>query len=100
MPGLEIGQDSLVVAGTIVTKSVANYSVVADNSAKPISDIEKIKNKVIGELVYIWRYHFSNYMPWKESGFSTWYNSLDMEEKKNHKIESLIESSNKGGLDE
>lgn len=90
MPGIEIGQDSLVAAGAIITKPVAPYAVVAGNPGKPISDVRKIKNKITGEPVYPWRHHFSNYMPWADSDFDAWYASLDIEEKENHKIDSLI----------
>ena len=81
MPGLEIGQDSLVAAGAIVTKFVDPYTVVAGNPGKVISDIRKIKNKITGESVYPWRHNFKNYMPWSESDFATWYASLDLEEQ-------------------
>lgn len=98
MPGIEIGQDSLVAAGAIVTKNVDNYSVVAGNPGRSVSDVRKIKNKVTGESVYPWRDHFKNYMPWSESDFSTWYASLDIEEKKNYKIDSLNETLMGGDL--
>lgn len=81
MPGLEIGQDSLVAAGAIITKPVHQYEVVAGNPGKVISDVRKVKNKVTGESVYPWRYHFCNHMPWSESSFDAWYNSLDVQEK-------------------
>lgn len=81
MPGIEIGGDSLVGAGAIVTKPVARYSVVAGNPAKPISDVRKVKNKITGESVYPWRYHFNRAMPWEDIGFEKWYASLDMNER-------------------
>lgn len=81
MPGIEIEQDSLVAAGTIVTKDVEEYSVVAGNPGKVISDVRKIKNKVTGEAVYPWRNHFKNYMPWEESDFEKWYSQLSMDER-------------------
>lgn len=90
MPGLEIGQDSLVAAGAIVTKSVEPFAVVGGNPGKQISDVRKIKNRYTGEPVYPWRDHFSSYMPWEESDFTTWYNSLDIKEKKEHKIDILV----------
>lgn len=82
MPGLEIGNDSLVAAGAIVTKPVDTYSVVAGNPAKLISDVRNIKNKITGEAVYPWRNNFSKYMPWEESEFDSWYASLSFEQKK------------------
>lgn len=89
MPGIEIGQDSLVAAGSVVTKNVEEYSLVMGVPSKPISDVRKIKNKITGELAYPWRNNFSNYMPWRDSDFQTWYDSLDIEQKKEYKIEYL-----------
>lgn len=84
MPGLDIGQDSLIGAGAIVTKSIEPYAVAVGNPAKTISDVRKIKNKITGELVYPWREHFSNYMPWDGIGFDAWYASLDLNTKKQY----------------
>lgn len=81
MPGLDIGQDSLIGAGAIVTKSVEAYSVAVGNPAKPVSDIRKIKSKITGKPVYPWREHFSRYMPWEGMGFDAWYATLDIEDK-------------------
>lgn len=91
MPGLEIGQDSLVGAGAIVTKSVPSYAVNVGNPAKQIADVRTIRSKVTGEPVYPWRYHFDNYMPWTGSDFDKWYSSLDLETKKQHKIDHIAE---------
>lgn len=90
IPGLEIGQDALVAAGTIVTKSVDPYAVIAGNPGKQISDVRKIKSKITGELVYPWRHHFDTYMPWSENDFNSWYESLELEELKYYKIENII----------
>ncbi len=89
MPGLDIGQDCLIGAGAIVTKTVESYAVVVGNPAKQISDVRKVKSKITGEPVYPWREHFSNYMPWDGIGFETWYASLDLAEKKDHSIETI-----------
>lgn len=91
MPGLDIGQDCLIGAGAIVTKSVDPYAVAVGNPAKSISDVRKVKNKITGEPVYPWREHFGNYMPWDKIGFDAWYASLDIEEKAKHKIEEIVE---------
>lgn len=91
LPGLEIGQDSLVAGGAVVTKSVEPYSVVAGNPAKPVSDIRRIKNKITGEPVYPWREHFQRAMPWAEADFISWYGSLSINEKEAHEIESIID---------
>lgn len=63
LPGVEVYEDSLIGACSIVTKDVSKYAVVVGNPAKQVSDIRKIKNKITGQLAYPWRYHFKNYMP-------------------------------------
>ncbi len=91
MPGLEIGQDSLVAAGAVVTKSVKPFTVVAGTPAKQINDVRNIKNRVTNESVYPWRHHFSNYMPWFNGNFNTWYASLSSEDRQYYNIEFLGE---------
>lgn len=91
MPGLDIGQDSLIGAGAIVTKSVEPYAVAVGNPAKTISDVRKVKNKITGEPAYPWREHFSNYMPWDKAGFDAWYASLDLSEKEHYSISEIVE---------
>lgn len=87
MPGVEVAQDALVAAGAIVTKNVERYSVVAGNPGKVLSDVRKIKSKITGENVYPWRNYFKTYMPWKESDFQTWYNTLNLEEIKKYQLD-------------
>lgn len=91
MPGLVIGQDALVGAGAIVTKSVPNYAVAVGNPAKVISDVRDVRNKVTGEPVYPWRRYFSNYMPWADCGFENWYASLDLRERECFSISNIEE---------
>lgn len=90
MPGMEIGSDSLVAAGAIVTKPVEPYAVVAGNPGKVISDVRKIRNKITGEPAYPWRYHFKRAMPWEESDFNTWFASLDIAGKRYHHLEESV----------
>ena len=90
MPGLEIGQDSLVAAGAVVTASVDDYAVVAGNPAKKISDVRNIKSHFGDEMIYPWRDHFDNYMPWKGKGFRSWYESLTEKEKVDLNIHDII----------
>lgn len=89
MPGLDIGQDSLIGAGAIVTKSVEPYAVAVGNPAKTISDVRKVRNKITGEPVYPWREHFSNYMPWDKIGFEAWFASLDLDERNHFSLNDL-----------
>lgn len=82
LPGLEIYQDTLVGAGTMVTKNVERYKVVVGNPGKVKGDIRKVKNKDTGEYYYPWRYNFDRAMPWNNYGFDNWFNSLDEEMKR------------------
>ena len=91
MPGIEIGQDALVAAGCTVTKNVEPYAVVMGNPGKPRGDVRTIKSKITGEPIYPWRHYFDHYMPWAESDFDTWYKGLNLEMKKEYKIENLAE---------
>lgn len=44
LPGIEIGEYSIVGAGSVVTKNVSPYSVVVGNPARRIKDSREIKN--------------------------------------------------------
>ena len=53
MPGVTIGKNSIVAAGSIVTKSIPSGSIVAGNPAKVISTIKKYEidqNKKFSEV--------------------------------------------------
>ena len=45
MPGVTVGENSIVAAGSVVTKSVPNNTVVGGNPAKFITTVEEYKNK-------------------------------------------------------
>lgn len=72
LPGKHIGKDSLVGAGSIVTKDVPPMKVVVGNPAKVICDVTEVKDKSTGESLYPWRYHFDRGMPWKGLGYESW----------------------------
>lgn len=72
LPGVVVESDSLTAAGAVVSKNVEKYSVVGGAPAKKIGDIRNIKNKITGENVYPWRYHFSEKMPWNGMGYEEW----------------------------
>ncbi|AKN31950.1 transferase [Clostridium carboxidivorans P7] len=81
LPGVHINEDALVGAGAIVTKDVAKETLVVGAPAKEVCSVRKIKNKFTGESVYPWRYTFKRGMPWKESDYDTWIQSVKFQEK-------------------
>ena len=78
LPGLTIGKESLIGAGSVVTKNVENYTVVAGNPAKKICLTRDIRNKLNGEQAYPWKYNFSRGMPWEELGYEQWLKSENL----------------------
>lgn len=72
LPGVTIGRESLVGAGSVVTKDVNSSKVVVGNPAKEKGDLNKIKDKVTGEDIYPWKKHFDRGMPWKDIGYELW----------------------------
>lgn len=75
LPGVVIGQNALVAAGSIVTRNVGEREVVAGNPAKKVKMVEEMYDKVTGQYLYPWPEHFKRGMPWEESDFSTWKDS-------------------------
>jgi acetyltransferase-like isoleucine patch superfamily enzyme len=72
LPGKKIGRDTLVGAGSIVTKDVEPLTVVAGNPAKMLCKVTDIKDKKTGKNVYPWRYNFDRRMPWENIGYDEW----------------------------
>jgi len=75
LPGVNIGEDSLVGAGSVVSKNVEKETLAVGNPAKRTYPIQDIKNKQTGEQVYPWKYTFSRGMPWAELGYEEWLKS-------------------------
>lgn len=44
LPGVTIGEQAIVSAGSVVTKNVADYSVVRGNPARNVTNIKKLLN--------------------------------------------------------
>lgn len=68
LPGLHIGQDALIGAGTTLTKDVPDMTIMVGNPGRPVGNVTKIRNDK-GEQVYPWRYSFKRGMPWKDSDY-------------------------------
>lgn len=72
LPGLRIGEHSLVGASALVKDDVKPFKVVVGNPAKEIADIENVKLRTTGEPAYPWRNHFERGMPWEGVGYKNW----------------------------
>lgn len=71
LPGVHISKDSLIGAGSTVTKDVGEMRIVVGSPAKDVGEVTKIKNDN-GESVYPWRYTFDRGMPWKGLTYDEW----------------------------
>lgn len=71
LPGVTIGKDSLIGAGSIVGKDVACESIIIGNPAKNIGHISKLKD-ANGGSHYPWKYNFDRGMPWSDIGYDKW----------------------------
>jgi len=78
LPGVHIGEDSFVGAGSVVNKDVAKETVALGNPLKKTFPIQDIKNKHTGESVYPWKYTFSRGMPWEKLGYEQWLKSENL----------------------
>ena len=75
LPGVNIGEDSLVGAGSVVNKDVEKETLVVGNPIKKTLKVQDLKNKQTGSQVYPWKYTFSRGMPWEELGYEQWLKS-------------------------
>lgn len=73
LPGIEIGQNCLVGANSLVSKNFDDFSLILGSPAKYIKDIRELKDKN-GNNLYPWPSRFSRNMPWERIGFETWNN--------------------------
>lgn len=64
LPGIEIGSDTLIGAGSVVTKNVERFSVIMGNPGRRICSIDDIKMKdKSGNAAYPWRRRFHRSYP-------------------------------------
>ena len=53
MPGVTVGNNVIIGAGSVVTKNLPDDSVCAGVPCRPISSLEEYKNKVLKKAVFI-----------------------------------------------
>jgi acetyltransferase-like isoleucine patch superfamily enzyme len=71
LSGINIGQNCLIGAGSVVNHDVPDYSIATGNPAKKVLDIRKYILLGKGRL-YPWMYRFSRGMPWENIGYENW----------------------------
>lgn len=72
LPGVKIGGDALIGAGSVVTKDVPTETLAFGNPAKLHGSVRAIKNPETGAHAYPWREHFDRGMPWSGEGYRAW----------------------------
>ena len=71
LPGVHVGENCLVAANSVVTKTVPDFSLVKGDPARIVTDIRKYV--VIGRgKPYPWMRRFNRGMPWEALGFDNW----------------------------
>ncbi len=70
LPGITVGRDSLVGAGSTVTKDVPPGVVVAGAPARERGPVDKVRHQITGGPAYPWRRHFHRGYP--EADIEAW----------------------------
>lgn len=52
LPGVSIGNNCIIAAGSVVTKSFGESCIIGGNPAKVIGSVEELKNKYISKGLY------------------------------------------------
>lgn len=81
LPGVTVGRDALVGAGSLVSRDTEEEKIVAGSPAKVLGSVRNVKNHITGQQVYPWRYTFNRGMPWEQMGYETY---IEMQQEKDH----------------
>lgn len=77
LPGIVIGENSIVGAASVVSKNVKNEEVVIGHPAKFKCKINEIVDRNTGKEAYPWMNNFDRGMPWEGIGFNEWRKNLE-----------------------
>ncbi|MCK9481419.1 MAG: N-acetyltransferase [Bacteroidia bacterium] len=75
LPGVKVGKNCLIGAGTVVGKDVDDFQLMLGNPGKVIKDVREIKSREKNASHYPWTYHFERGMPWEGVGYDKWIDS-------------------------
>ena len=77
LPGIQIGEHSLVGANSVVSRNVEAFSLVTGNPAKHLKDVRELKSRETGKSHYPWPLNFERGMPWEGVGYKNWLENLE-----------------------
>ena len=72
LPGIKIGENCLIGANSLVTRSVNDFSLVSGEPAKTVVDVRKLIKIGKKRSHYPWIYNFEKNMPWAGMGYDNW----------------------------
>lgn len=72
LPGVEIGENCLIGANSVVNRNVESFSFSVGSPARHVSDIRKIMSNENGGSQYPWMNNFERCMPWAGTSFEEW----------------------------
>ena len=76
LPGVQICENALVGAHSVVSKNVESFSLVTGNPAKFFKDVRELKSRQTGKSHYPWPLNFERGMPWEGIGYINWIKNL------------------------
>lgn len=73
MPGIKIGMNCLVAAGSVVTKNVRDFELIVGVPGKKVCDVRDVDSREhTSKKHYPWVHNFSRGMPWEKIGYKKW----------------------------
>ena len=72
LPGLNLGENSFISAGAVVTKDIPDGMFAVGCPAKIKGSVSQLKHPETGDDAYPWPRRFDRYMPWAGTGFDEW----------------------------
>ena len=76
MPGIEIGENALVGASSVVTRNVEKFTCVSGNPASFKKNLPHFPGSENENGSYPWMYFFERGMPWEGIGYEKWKAAL------------------------
>jgi len=74
MPGVEIGEQAVIGACSVVRTDIPAYALASGDPAHPVGDARKLITLIDGKSVapYPWMSHRAQGYPWERAGYQAW----------------------------